>query len=220
MSSKLYAEQKRQLEAARAEQIRANQDHQRQLEAARAEQIRANQDHQRQLEHVQKTAEGNAERMRKRMEAEIADLQRNLSKVEADLAKVAPLIHFSSSISNKFQANKDHIQDLQMARAEYTANMADQAARLKRAEEKAKDFESRSNTATLNAEKSEAALADKESERQRVQSELDDLLMVFGDLEEKKDKYKEQLKTLGEPVSDDDEEDEDDEDDEDGDDVD
>lgn len=107
---------------------RVSQDHQRQLDALRAEQIRASQDHQRELEHVGKTADGNMERMRKRMEAENADLLKSLSKVEADLAK----------------ANKDHIQDLQTAHLEYTANMADQAARLQRAEEKARDCEMRS----------------------------------------------------------------------------
>jgi len=54
----------------------------------RVEQSRIVQDHQRQLEHVQKTAEANADQTRKRMEAEIADLQRNISKLEADLSKV------------------------------------------------------------------------------------------------------------------------------------
>ena len=46
------------------------------------------QDHQRQLEHVQKTADANAERTRKRMEAEITDLQSRVSKLQADLSKV------------------------------------------------------------------------------------------------------------------------------------
>jgi len=54
----------------------------------RFEQKRTVQDHQRQLEHVQETAGANADRIRKRMEAEIADLQRNIGKLEADLAKV------------------------------------------------------------------------------------------------------------------------------------
>lgn len=36
----------------------------------------------------QKTAEANAEKTRKRMEAEIADLQKNVSKLEADFTKV------------------------------------------------------------------------------------------------------------------------------------
>jgi hypothetical protein len=55
------------------------------------------------------------------------------------------------------------------------------------------------NARALKAEKS---VAEKEIERQAAQSELDDLLMVFGDLEEKSQKYKQRLKELGESVSD------------------
>ena len=76
----------------RAEQSRATQDLQRQLEivqkASEAEKTRTSQDYQRQLDHVQKTAEANAERIRKRTEAEFSDLQKNVSKLEADLEKV------------------------------------------------------------------------------------------------------------------------------------
>jgi hypothetical protein len=39
------------------------------------------------MAELQKTAEANAEKTRKRMEAEIADLQSSLCKVEADLTK-------------------------------------------------------------------------------------------------------------------------------------
>ncbi len=56
--------------------------------------------------------------------------------------------------------------------------------------------------ATDQATKAKAALAEKESEKQAIQNELDDLLMVFGDLEEKVTKYKAKLKALGESVSD------------------
>ncbi|KAH8601377.1 p115 like vesicle tethering protein [Bisporella sp. PMI_857] len=72
----------------RAEQNKLILDHQRHLENVQVEQNKLIQDHQRQLEHVQKTAEANADRSRRRMEAEIADLQHNLSKLEADLSKV------------------------------------------------------------------------------------------------------------------------------------
>jgi len=85
---------------------------------------------------------------------------------------------------------------------------------LQRAEEKVKDFEARSEAANAKAERAAAALLEKETEKQAVQSELDDLLMVFGDLEEKVTKYKERLKARGENISDD-EQDEDEEDDED-----
>jgi len=46
-----------------------------------------------------------------------------------------------------------------------------------------------------------------EKEKQAVQSELDDLLMVFSDLEAKVTRYKEKLQALGEVISDDEDED-------------
>ncbi|EGR50536.1 ER to Golgi protein transport [Trichoderma reesei QM6a] len=49
---------------------------------------------------------------------------------------------------------------------------------------------------------SKQALADAEKAKDSVQSELDDLLMVFGDLEEKLSKYKARLRGLGQDVSD------------------
>lgn len=94
------------------------------------------------------------------------------------------------------------------------ANSKEQAARLQRAEEKAKDFETRSDAAIKRATKAEQLLADKESERKAAQSELDDLLMVFGDVESRSLKYKERLKELGENVSDGEDADETDENDE------
>ncbi|KAF4630488.1 hypothetical protein G7Y89_g7650 [Cudoniella acicularis] len=166
------------------------------LQRHHEEDIRMAQDHQRQLEHVQKTAEANAERTRKRTEAEISDLRNSVSKLEADLEK----------------ANKNHLQDLQTAHDEYTTNKNEQAARLQRAEEKAKEAEERIKAATERAAKAESALSEKENEREAVQSELDDMLMVFGDLEDKVTKYKERLKALGEAVSDAEDEDDEDED--------
>ena len=90
--------------------------------------------------------------------------------------------------------------------------MAEKDARLKRAEEKAKESEERASTAHGRIAKAEAALQEKETARHAAQSELDDLLMVFGDLEDKVAKYKERLKALGENVSDDEDEDDDEED--------
>jgi septal ring factor EnvC (AmiA/AmiB activator) len=94
--------------------------------------------------------------------------------------------------------------------------MKEQGARLQRAEEKARDFEARSQAASKTAGKAESSLADKEKEKQTVQSELDDLLMVFGDLEDKVAKYKERLKALGESVSDGEDEEEEEEEEDDG----
>ncbi|RDL37240.1 ARM repeat-containing protein [Venustampulla echinocandica] len=167
--------------------------HDDEMNKIRADQEKVAQDHQRQLEHVQKTNEANAERTRKRMEAEISDLKSNISKLEADLSK----------------ANKNHLQDLQTAHDEYTANQKEQTARLQRAEEKAKEAEERGQSASKRATTAESALVEKEKEKQAIQSELDDLLMVFGDLEDKVTKYKDRLKELGESVSEAEDDDED-----------
>jgi chromosome segregation ATPase len=93
-------------------------------------------------------------------------------------------------------------------------NRKEQAARLERAEEKAKALTTQLDAASAKAEKADKALADKIKEKDAVQTELDDLLMVFGDLEEKVNRYREKLKALGEAVSDaeDDEDEEEDED--------
>lgn len=112
------------------------------------------------------------------------------------------------------------MQDLQTAHEEYMASKTEQAGRLQRAEEKVKDLEVRISAADLKSSKAEASLVEKEKEKQSVQGELDDLLMVFGDLEDKVKQYRERLQKLGENVSDGEEEEEEDGDGEEEDDVD
>ncbi|EPE25749.1 ARM repeat-containing protein [Glarea lozoyensis ATCC 20868] len=188
----------------REEQNRVVQDLQRQLDSTKktneANAERVAQDHQRQLDHVQKTTEANAARTRKRAEAEVSDLQKSLSKLEADLEK----------------ANKNHLQDLKTAHDEYMTKQTEQAARLKRAEEKLAEANERAEAARIKAEKSETAALERAKEKQAIQSELDDLLMVFGDLEDKVTKYKNRLKEAGGNVTDEEDDDEEEED-EDGD---
>ncbi|CAG8952405.1 hypothetical protein HYFRA_00001152 [Hymenoscyphus fraxineus] len=192
------------VELARIKQVNESlqRHHEEEMSKLQEEHNKVIQDHQRQLEHVQKTSEANIERIRKRTGAEISDLQNNISRLEADLEKT----------------NKNHLQDLKTAHDEYSANQSEQAGRLQRAEEKAKDAEERIEVANKKVAKGEKALAEKEKEKEAVQGELDDLLMVFGDLEEKVEKYKGKVKELGGEVSDEDDDDEDgDEDDEDDD---
>lgn len=165
-------------------------------------------DHQRQLDHVQRTAEANAERARKRMEAEITDLQKELSELKAELTKVfiTPLPRNLKSLINPPQTNKNHLLDLQTAHSEYTTKSTEQAARLQRAEEKAREFEARSKAADERLARAEAEIKTKEGEIKTVQEERDDLLMLNEDCEERAAKYRERLKGLGESVSDDEEE--------------
>jgi hypothetical protein len=100
------------------------------------------------------------------------------------------------------------------------AKHTEQAARMNRAEEKAKDTVERSNIVNERAAKAHEALAEREREKQAVQSEFDDLLIVLGDLEEKYSRYKERLKELGETVSDGEEGEDDDNDTDNQDDID
>ncbi len=79
---------------------------------------------------------------------------------------------------------------------------------MQRAQEEARDFETRCNAATEKVAKNESTVALKEKEKQAIQGELDDLLMVFGDLEDKVTRYKNRLKGLGQNVSDAEEDDE------------
>lgn len=112
------------------------------------------------------------------------------------------------------QANKNHLQDLQTANEEYVAIKTEQSARLERAEEKAQTLTAQVDAANTKATKAESSKAELEREKRAVQTELDDLLMVFGDLEEKVTRYRDRLKGLGESVSDADDDDEDEEEEE------
>ena len=78
----------------------------------------------------------------------------------------------------------------------------EQATRLQRAEERAKEFETRAEAAIGKAAKAESSFVQMDKERKAAQTELEELLLVFADMEEKVTKYKDRLKKLGENVSD------------------
>lgn len=145
-------------------------------------------------------AEVSATRTKQRLEAEIADLRKTNSELEARIIKT----------------EKDHIQDLQTAHEEYVSKQTSLEGRLCRAEERAD--ESDKHVAKLKMQldairnelvQVKSELEAKEIARKGVQAELDDLLVVFADLEAKRTSDKERLKELGAEVSEDEEGDED-----------
>lgn len=97
---------------------------------------------------------------------------------------------------------------------DFATKQNEQNGQLRRAEDKAKESEANLHLFETRCVKAEGLLLEKETERQAAQNELDDLLMVFGDLEEKASKYKERLRSLGESVSDGEEDDDEEEEDE------
>ncbi|KAL8719083.1 MAG: hypothetical protein Q9225_003861 [Loekoesia sp. 1 TL-2023] len=125
-------------------------------------------------------------RIRERDDAEIQDLKSTISRLRNELEK----------------SSKEHVQDLQTAHEDYSTKLSSLESRLQRAEGRCADAESRALRLQKEAESKEAA-------RNTAQMELDDLLMVLGDLEEKRSKDKKRLRVLGEPTSDGEEDEED-----------
>ncbi|OAX85373.1 hypothetical protein ACJ72_00262 [Emergomyces africanus] len=160
-----------------------------------------------QLKQTSSEHEKRAAKIRERHEAEVADLKKTIEDLEASLEK----------------AGKDHIQDLQTAHEEYSSKLSSLEARNQRAEDRAEEAtqraakaESELKAAQAALEASKAELEEKEEARKAAQGELEDLLIVFSDLETKRNQDKKRLKELGEEVSDIEEDDEDEEEDEDG----
>ncbi|KAL8962012.1 MAG: hypothetical protein Q9183_005219 [Haloplaca sp. 2 TL-2023] len=141
------------------------------------------------MQRLKASNETALDRMRERDNAEMEDLRTTISRLRTELEK----------------SSKEHVQDLQTAHEDYSTKLSNLESRTQRAEDRCADADSRASRFKEEAESKEAA-------RNTTQTELDDLLMVLGDLEEKRSRDRERLKALGESLSDG-------EDDEDGDEV-
>jgi chromosome segregation ATPase len=128
-------------------------------------------------------ADARAQKARDREATEISDLKGTMAELERRLKR----------------SQEEHAQDLQTAHEEYMSKEKDLEARLKRAESRLQDAETRAQQLHEEVDKEKAA-------RKDVQTELDDLLVVFGDLEAKRSADKQKLKDLGQEVSEDEDE--------------
>lgn len=134
-----------------------------------------------QLKQASAEYERKASKVRERNEAEVADLKATISSLEANVSKLS----------------KDHIQDLQTAHEEYSTKLSTLESRIKRAEENAEESKERASKAEGELKDARAELEKvkkerdgNETARQAAQGELDDLLIVFGDLEAKRNEDK------------------------------
>ena len=123
---------------------------------------------------AQEEADAKAARLRDRHDAEVADLKKTVQSLEQRLEKL----------------HRDHMQDLQTAHEEYSSTQATLEARLQRAEERAADAEERAKEGEEKLVRARQAEAEKEEARAAAQGELDDLLIVLGDLEERRGRDK------------------------------
>ncbi|KAI2790840.1 hypothetical protein POX_c03691 [Penicillium oxalicum] len=146
--------------------------------------------------------------------------QDSLSTISALEARITAAEQAAQEAQSK--ATEESTNSIEAANKASLSKLSALEARAVEAERKAKEAESQAKK-TENAlkkiqaqlEKVQEEAKEKEEARQATQTELDDLLIVFGDLEAKRAEDKKRLKDLGQEVSEgEDEDDEDEEDDE------
>ncbi|KAK7920975.1 hypothetical protein PG985_008997 [Apiospora marii] len=176
---------------------------------------------------IKKAAEAQTSRVQRRAEADMADLRATISRFETDLMKAN-----KAKADELRSAQDEHAAALKAAQEAHASKLSAETSRATAATTKAKaaedkigelekrvaDLEKRIAQKETEMKKAQSQVKSKDEEKAAVQTELDDLLMVFGDLEEKVEKYKKRLKGLGETVSDGEGDDEDDDEEEDDDD--
>ncbi|KAI3552734.1 hypothetical protein CSPX01_00483 [Colletotrichum filicis] len=193
-------------------------------QTAKAQAASQSEEHRKQLEQVRKTAESDADRVRHRAEADMADLKATISRLEVDLMKVTKYPRYClNGTLTLSQAKKTKAQEIQAIREQLEKKEHDQENLATKANARVEQLEKNLREAQVRFTQHDVTIKKAQEDRKATQNELDDLLMVFGDLEEKAARYKAKLKELGEAVSDgeededeDSEEEEDEEEEEDG----
>lgn len=188
--------------------------------------------HQKDTEEVRKqTEEGRrrrqseADRSTRRAEAEKADLKATISRLEVDLMKARRSCDFgrhtdlgANGRCRRTRARPKRHRRLRKPRSEQKRRRLSCKRRSSSLRPKPKryiiiDVWLWGDDCT-NIWQADELVQQKEKEKESTQGELDDMLMLFADAEEKVSKYKEKLKELGQTISDDEDEDAEGEDDE------
>ncbi|TLD28934.1 hypothetical protein PspLS_03119 [Pyricularia sp. CBS 133598] len=150
---------------------------------------------QREVEQVKKSSAAELERAQRRSEAALADLKATISRLEVDLmkagkAKTAELQSLREELEKKVTAKAAEVMEAEGKLHEAQTKVGELEKKIKEKEKRVGEAEGLLTTKEKELTKSEALVKKTEEERKSAQSELDDLLMVFGDLEEKNTKYK------------------------------
>ncbi|GAQ41876.1 unnamed protein product [Aspergillus niger] len=152
-----------------------------------------------------KTLKSELDAAKKQHETEVAELKSASKALQSELDTA------KEKATKELQSTRDELSSKCTA-SEKRAEKAE--SEVKKAEEAARKATQALEEARKQLEKAEAEAKEKEEARKAAQSELEDLLIVFGDLEAKRNEDKQRLKDLGQEVSEaeDDEEEEEDED--------
>ncbi|KAF2488397.1 intracellular protein transport protein [Lophium mytilinum] len=121
----------------------------------------------------------------RRTKDEIALVRQTISSLEAELKKAEDE---SEALKEEKATREAEVEKLKADNRQLKTEVQENVWKVKDAQDKMK--------------KAEKGLEEKEAERKAVQTELDDLFVVLGDLEEKRGRDKERLKALGEEISD------------------
>ncbi|BCR97081.1 putative intracellular protein transport protein (UsoA) [Aspergillus luchuensis] len=154
-----------------------------------------------------KTLKSEMDAAKKQHETEVAELKSASTALQSELDTA------KEKATTELQSTRDELSSKCTA-SEKRAEKAE--SEVKKAEEAARKATQALEEARKQLEKAKAEAKEKEEARKAAQSELEDLLIVFGDLEAKRNEDKQRLKDLGQEVSEaeDDEEEEEDEDEE------
>ncbi|KAK3386932.1 p115 like vesicle tethering protein [Podospora didyma] len=177
-------------------------NHEEESRKTRAEQKLREEQLQKQVETIRKTAETETDRARRLTEAAKADLKATISRLEVDLMKANKAKSVAESRVTELEAKLDEAKSVAESRTR------ELEAKLKSLTETLGGVEKRLKESDEGVRKMSQQFEQKEEERKATQNELDDLLIVFSDLEDKVTKYRDRLKSLGETVSDGEDDDE------------
>ncbi|KAL9943574.1 hypothetical protein ACHAQF_004761 [Verticillium nonalfalfae] len=170
------------------------------LEAERRKLVSIQEDYKRQIDYTKKTSEAELEKLRRKMASLGDDHEKQLSKAsEAAEVEVGRLKRRADAEAADLRATISRLEvDLMksLAKLEKQIDLAEESV------SKCARLEKELDETKQDGLKIAANLAEVTNAKQAIQTELDDLLMVFADVEDKVSKYKARLRKIGLEVSD------------------
>ncbi|KKK26675.1 intracellular protein [Aspergillus rambellii] len=182
------------------------------------------------LARIIDSLKSDATRTKEQHVAEVSDLNRTIQGLQSTIntakqehvSEVTKLESANQTLRSEFDTLKEQsTQDIEAVRDDYSSRCSALESRAEQAEKEVARLEAEVRKSAQAFEDAQKALEkakedakEKEEARKAAQAELEDLLIVFGDLETKRNEDKKRLKDLGQEVSEDEEGDEEDEEEE------